>query len=61
MTATFPIRNNKDSFNNTSTIIDESFKRKSHLSKNDYNKMAAVVSGMGSSLEEDSVTESGNS
>lgn len=56
--AKFPVRS-KDSFNSSSTHLDTSSKNsKAHLTKNDYDMMAAVVDGRGSSLDEDSVTES---
>jgi hypothetical protein len=57
--AKFPVRS-KDSFNSSSTHLDTSTKNsKAHLTQNDYDMMAAVVDGRGSSLDEDSVTESG--
>lgn len=62
LTITFPVRSStsggKESFN-SSTQLEQTLKNKSHLSERDYNRMAAVVANRGSSLEEDSVTESG--
>lgn len=60
--ATFPIRNNstKDGFD-SSAKIDSALKTTSYFSQADYDRMAAVVAGRDSSLEEDSISENGNS
>lgn len=61
LTVTFPVRSNnsgKDSYS-SSANLEHSLKNKSHLSDRDFDRMAAVVANRGSSLEEESVTDSG--